>query len=466
MKPIKAYIYIIVLSFIVGKAWGQSRHQIILPHFNLTAEGAYSEKKTDLETDIAVVGGFIQIRLTSLASAELTTRTYFSKDQNGGDKLTKNNISNQVFLRTGDTFSVDILKRKTDQLIHRYNIKRIVKIPQLQILFTENGKIRDLTPQDGMEAGEIKTTNAKSIQLGNIDSSTTLDIEYRLINLNTKKTEDNSTLKGTSVLKLNPNTEYELRYNYTLQPESVQIIYIKNKGEWYQDTNSYIAIGVILIAIIVTLILKNMTNKVRISASELKKMESSAIRLQSMLNPHFTFNALSTVQGLMNTGRIDEANLYLENFGNLLRQSLAKSQTLYHSLDQELEMMRMYLSIESLRFSFEWELDIENHLPLTEIEVPTLLMQPLIENAIKHGLKNVEKGKIILSCKSQGDTLIITVQDNGKWASNPTGYGLKNTQERIATINKMRNNQPIVLDFDLTYGTAAKLTFFNWLKYD
>lgn len=464
MKKLKICLLSILLSFTVSAAWGQGKVKTNFQHFILDTNAALFTQQKNNETNITVVGGFIQIRPSASIFEHLTSRTYFTSKNGGEEKKTDNSISNEIYLRVGDTFSVDILDKKSDQLVHRYNITRISFFPNLQVQIDDNGKKTQIKSSNN-EPTEVNVTNAKSLELARKDTLD-LSIEYKLVDLNTKKTVDNNVLKGNLHLNLKPKTEYELRVNYVVQPESVQIYYIKNEGAWFQKENNLLAIGIIVLAIVIAFVLKKMTNKVRYSKSEVKKMEDSAIRLQSMLNPHFTFNALNTVQGLMNTGRIDEANLYLENFGTLLRQSLAKSQTLYHSLDQELEMMRLYLKIEALRFNFEWEINVDYALPLPEIEIPTLLMQPIIENAVKHGLKNVEKGKISIHCNVHSDTLIINIRDNGTWQDNPAGYGLKNTQDRIDTINKLRNNQAISLNFDKSNGTIATLTFFNWLKND
>ena len=186
-----------------------------------------------------------------------------------------------------------------------------------------------------------------------------------------------------------------------------------------------------------------------------------------MLNPHFTFNALSSIQGLINTDRIDEANIYLEEFSTLLRQTLSKSQQVYTTLDQELEMMRLYIKLEAFRFNFYWEIEVSRELNPSVLEIPTMLLQPLIENAIKHGLSTLgSEGKLHIVCKEgeKKDTFVIMVKDNGTWInSSAMGYGLSLTAERIATINKLKRDEKIDLYFDKSAGTTAILTFYNWL---
>jgi LytS/YehU family sensor histidine kinase len=147
---------------------------------------------------------------------------------------------------------------------------------------------------------------------------------------------------------------------------------------------------------------------------------------------------------------------------------LAKSQQVYTTLDQELDIIRLYIKLEAFRFNFFWEIDISPDLNPATIEIPTLLLQPLIENAIKHGLsKLAEQGKLQVSCKTglKSDTFVISIQDNGTWINKTgPGYGLALTNERIATINKMKKGQSITLEFKKDTGTNAMLTFHNWIE--
>src|SRR5690606_30741839 len=109
-----------------------------------------------------------------------------------------------------------------------------------------------------------------------------------------------------------------------------------------------------LLILVLLLFNKRLRKNLSKSKKEKSKLEESAIKLQSLLTPHFTFNALSSIQGLMNSGNIDDANKYLVEFSSLLRKSLSKSQLVFHSLNQELEMMEIYIRLEALRFNFNW----------------------------------------------------------------------------------------------------------------
>jgi len=232
---------------------------------------------------------------------------------------------------------------------------------------------------------------------------------------------------------------------------------------------TYAAILLVAAVLCILAVTYNFKRKIKISKGEQQKLEQAAIRLQSLLNPHFTFNALNTIQGLMNTNRIEEANHYLEEFSSLLRKTLSKSHHIYNNLDQELEMMRMYLDLEALRFNFAWNIEVDERINPSDIEIPTLLLQPIIENAIKHGLSRLgNKGQLLISCKlnEQNNNFIISVKDNGTWVdkNDNAGYGLSLTKERIQTINKLKTGQSIEFTFDTQIGTTAILTFRNWIN--
>ncbi|MGF1925897.1 MAG: sensor histidine kinase, partial [Bacteroidia bacterium] len=295
-----------------------------------------------------------------------------------------------------------------------------------------------------------------------------LEIEYTLLDLKTKtKKYKKFNSADFEEITLKPDNDFELRINYVLQKESIGTVYIHARPYWYQSAIIYF-IGLVIILMIAYLITTlRLRKKIQSSEEEQQKLEQAAIRLQMLLNPHFTFNALSSIQGLINTDRILEANQYLEEFGSLLRQTLSRSNQVYTSLDIELEMMRMYISIEAFRFNFSWTIEVVGELNPSVIEIPTLLLQPLIENSIKHGLMSLgEKGKLCIICRegSKAGTLIIEIKDNGTWQGTRTGHGLTLTEQRILIINKMRKEKAIELSFNKIEGTEVSLTFLNWIN--
>ena len=128
---------------------------------------------------------------------------------------------------------------------------------------------------------------------------------------------------------------------------------------------------------------------------QMAELEGKAIRAQ--MNPHFIFNSLNAIQESIVTEKIDAAYDYLSRFSKLLRMVLDNSDKNLIPLSSELETIRLYLSLEALRFSQSFSYTIENNdkLDKEDIYIPSLLLQPFVENAIWHGLINKEGEKLL-----------------------------------------------------------------------
>ena len=139
--------------------------------------------------------------------------------------------------------------------------------------------------------------------------------------------------------------------------------------------------------------------------------------LQAQMNPHFVFNSLSAIQYFIAANEKQRADNYLSKFAMLMRQFLESSKTRYLNLHQELHLIRLYIELEQMRFPnrFEAEVtvapDINPHTTL----IPTMLLQPFVENAINHGLfHKMANGKLSLNItKNENQMLICTLKDNG-----------------------------------------------------
>ncbi|WXH33719.1 hypothetical protein WA016_07729 [Myxococcus stipitatus] len=168
--------------------------------------------------------------------------------------------------------------------------------------------------------------------------------------------------------------------------------------------------------------------------------ESRLQALRAQLDPHFLFNTLNAVVGLVRQSRNPEAVDALVRLGELLRASLEGQGSHEVPLAEELDLVRRYLEIEQLRFGarLEWSLNPE---PETlEARVPSLVLQPLVENAIKHGTsRRRSKGHIQVRATRQGALLVLEVQDNGPGlrpgATAGLGIGVANTRARIEQLH-------------------------------
>ncbi len=138
--------------------------------------------------------------------------------------------------------------------------------------------------------------------------------------------------------------------------------------------------------------------------------------LQAQMNPHFVFNALQAIQDFIFSKDELVANQYLVKFSRLMRLFLESSKEKYHSLADELDLLRMYLDLEQLRFSdkFTFEIDIAPGLPIETREIPTMIIQPFLENAINHGLiQKKSKGQLWLRFFYDEVYLYCQIEDNG-----------------------------------------------------
>lgn len=171
----------------------------------------------------------------------------------------------------------------------------------------------------------------------------------------------------------------------------------------------------------------------------LAELELKAIR--SQMNPHFLFNALSSIQHLINKNQIEAANLYLSQFAEMMRLVLNNSEKTLVPLADELELLKNYLQLEKLRVPFEFNISIGNDLYIEEEEIPGMLIQPFVENAVIHGITPQRKGYIDIRFTKSNHYISCHITDDGIGISNRSkhqngnGKAIKMVQERINIVN-------------------------------
>lgn len=191
--------------------------------------------------------------------------------------------------------------------------------------------------------------------------------------------------------------------------------------------------------------------------------------LRSQLNPHFIFNALSGIQNLMNKNETEKANSYLNTFSRLTRNVLDDSANETITLNNEVKLLDDYLKMEQLRFGFQYKINVDDDLDKHNIEIPSMLLQPFAENAVKHGIAALkENGLIEIDFTKSGNSLILSVADNGEGFDadgSYTGMGLQLSKNRISLLNTVHKNTPLNLQINSSgKGTTVIITLQNWLS--
>ncbi len=191
------------------------------------------------------------------------------------------------------------------------------------------------------------------------------------------------------------------------------------------------------------------------------RTEMAALRAQ--MNPHFVFNCLSSINRFIMVNQPEEASAYLTKFSRLIRLILDNSRTDTVVLSKELEALKLYIEMEQMRFAdrFEYSLEIDPQLQVEHLEIPPLLIQPYVENAIWHGLMHKKEGCMLtIRLYPQGKRLCIEIEDNGvgrakamelksRSATAQKSHGMKVTSERLEVINRLYGTEATVETTDL-----------------
>ena len=191
---------------------------------------------------------------------------------------------------------------------------------------------------------------------------------------------------------------------------------------WWQTLWFQIGAGLLLIAGAVFWNYRRLQKSRREARDREKMRELEAAALRAQMNPHFIFNCLGSIQHFIAENDPATATRYLARFARLVRLALHGSVDGRHSLRDEIAMLENYLELEQLRFrgKFAYEIQTDPSLDPDDISLPPLLVQPFVENAILHGMKNKERGGIItIAFTLSDDSLAVEVSDNGPGLAAP-----------------------------------------------
>jgi hypothetical protein len=241
--------------------------------------------------------------------------------------------------------------------------------------------------------------------------------------------------------------------------------------KWYEYIWVWIVLGIIITSGIVIGIFNQQKKKNERAMTELRLQKELATlkltSLNSQMNPHFIFNALSSIQQLVTMGETEIAEDYLSKFSKLLRHVIQYASNMNVGLEEELTFIENYLDLELLRFEDAFDYEIENLVPNPkEVFIPPFFIQPQVENAIKHGFSERDSPYLIkIKLEEINGMVKITIEDNGKgrkfaqgqsvYAKAGTKKGNLLTRERIDNLNKLNYQSSYVVEDLFTDGAPS-----------
>jgi LytS/YehU family sensor histidine kinase len=204
------------------------------------------------------------------------------------------------------------------------------------------------------------------------------------------------------------------------------------------DVLTNILMSATLVGVVYGYLSLQRARRLEVAAAQLNEQLTRAQleTLRAQLNPHFLFNSLNSVAVLARRGKVAEVEHMVTRLADLLRHSLESSRTQLVTVRVELEAVRRYLDIEQVRFGDRLRVEVDADTTLLEAMVPSFLLQPLVENAVRHGSVDARSPlHVSVVARADGNCLTITVTDDGAGirdiADAAAGVGLANTRARL-----------------------------------
>ncbi|HWV67756.1 tetratricopeptide repeat-containing sensor histidine kinase, partial [Chitinophaga sp.] len=191
--------------------------------------------------------------------------------------------------------------------------------------------------------------------------------------------------------------------------------------------------------VLLTAVFLLMFYKRRKLREKLRQAELEQKLLRSQMEPHFIFNTLAVLQAMVRNQETEKSISYLSSFASLLRVNLEHSQSAFVPLEQEVEALSNYLNLQALRFenAFDYFLHVPDN--MDDIFIPPMLLQPFVENAVQHGVQELDyKGIINIDIRKEGNMLHCIIEDNGTGIQENKPAGANNKQSLSTQINKKR----------------------------
>jgi ligand-binding sensor domain-containing protein len=305
---------------------------------------------------------------------------------------------------------------------------------------------------------------------------------YRLMKADSSRWQQLGTWNTFSISNLAPGKYrvqvkvYSINNRWPAQIKEIGITILPPfwKQPWFTT------ICILLLPLLVLMLLKWRIGVIRKKESINKQLaEAQLLALQTQMNPHFIFNSLNSIKGMVLDNQQQKASRYLSKFARIIRITVNQSKQIFTTLYENIEYLESYLLMETLRFgdSFNFRITVDKHIDKEDILIPTMMIQPLVENAIWHGLmQKLGEKTVTIHFSRDNDTLSCIIEDNGigihcseklKRVNKPPyqSVGLNNLRNRIKILNEKYDTGCSLIIFDLgdantnKTGTRAVLHF-------
>lgn len=275
-------------------------------------------------------------------------------------------------------------------------------------------------------------------------------------------------LSDTIFSEQNTKSIAEMQAKYETEKKDKEILILNMEAQKKKNTIWAISFGFIALFVFSgSGFVVSRNKKKREQAVLLRTISETDMKaLRSQMNPHFIFNCIHTINELLNELKIQESKTCLDKFSYLTRSVLENSKKREIPLLDELETLRLYIDLENMRFSspFQYIFSIEPRIDMETTLIPPLILQPFVENSIKHGFRDPKtSGLLKIGIRTQNETLICSIEDNGVGRASifniktSSGFkkeslGIKLTEERLDLISKTKKVKSHFLINDLVDG--------------
>lgn len=272
--------------------------------------------------------------------------------------------------------------------------------------------------------------------------NTKFPISYKINNSNWVTLEDNQrSIKLSSLAAGDYSIQFKIENLEKTDKNIIKYNFSIQKPFW--ESTIFILFSIILLTILFYFLYQSklkkieQKNKIELNRITLENNlnQSKLTAIKSQMNPHFFYNALNTIQSYILSNDKKEAIIYLNKFSSLTRTILELTEKNYLSINEEIKTITLYLDLEKARFfnDFNYSISIDDEIDTESIKIPTMLLQPFIENAIKHGLLHLKGEKTIqIEFKKTNHSLEISIDDNGIGRKRSEELNLNNRKDHIS----------------------------------